>query len=150
MVSPESESRKLGPAPITGRITRALFALAAMTITWMFFVLYLLLSHYRVAGLSMWIGAVALVTYVCVALPLVTLFPPGIQQRFWYLLVFLGFVWDMFVMSLLFHETPLAILRTPYPGNVFPIWFAAFTLSSIGIYLFLLRRNTRTVAEPHS
>ncbi|HEY0785809.1 MAG TPA: hypothetical protein VGD62_08035 [Acidobacteriaceae bacterium] len=122
-------------------LQRTLLAGCAMLTSWLLNVALLMLRRMPaslVQGLSAHTGKIFLATYVLFAVPLVVSRGARWQLRFWYLLLAASLAWVTLGLYFLLPGS-LPALFGPWPSQALPLWVYECSLSSVGLYLLLLR-----------
>lgn len=131
---------------------RLLLAFASLLFTWLgytavLFIASLSIAHLEIKYLSAWAAGFALITFVLFVLPVVSLWKPQGQIRYWYILIGASLLWAIGLISFVLREDPLSMMQEGFPAAWMPIWVTCFCICSSSLYLLLLRYRLKRAAR---
>ena len=139
---------------------RLLLAFSSLLFTWLGYAAILLIAaaffmeHLEVGILVAWAAVFALITFFAFVLPIVGLWKPHLQIRYWYVLLGASVLWGEGIVGIFLRESPISMLLEGFPAAWMPIWLASFSICSSLLYLLLLRhllnRTARDAREKYN
>jgi len=132
---------------------RLLLAFSSLLFTWLGYTAILLIAaaffikHLEVGILVAWAAIFAAITFFAFVLPIVGLWKPHLQVRYWYILLGASLLWGEGIVGVFLRESPISMLQKGFPAAWMPIWLALFSICSSLIYLLLLRHLLKRTAR---